>query len=48
MFETLEAEVNGPIGRLWLNRPQRLNALSTQALAELAAARQACVRARGR
>lgn len=38
MFDTLETQVNGAIGRLWLNRPQRLNALSTQTLSELAAA----------
>ena len=38
MFETLEIEVEGPIGRLWLNRPGRLNALSVLCLGELAAA----------
>jgi enoyl-CoA hydratase/carnithine racemase len=38
MFETLEISAEGPIGHLWLNRPERLNALSTTALAELAAA----------
>jgi enoyl-CoA hydratase/carnithine racemase len=38
MYETLEIVVNGPVGELWLNRPERLNALSTQTLAELAAA----------
>lgn len=37
-FETLELSVDGAIGRLYLNRPQRLNALSTQVLRELAAA----------
>lgn len=38
MFDTLEVTVNGAIGELWLNRPQRLNALSTTTLAELAEA----------
>jgi enoyl-CoA hydratase/carnithine racemase len=38
MFETLEVTVDGAIGTLWLNRPRRLNALSTQTLGELAAA----------
>ena len=38
MFATLEVSVDGPIGRLWLNRPQRLNALSLETLTELAAA----------
>ena len=38
MFETLEVSADGPIGHLWLNRPDRLNALSTATLAELAAA----------
>ena len=38
MFDTLEVAVNGAIGELWLNRPQRLNALSTTTLAELAEA----------
>lgn len=41
MYETLEIETDSAIGRIWLNRPQRLNALSTQLLEELAdAARQ--------
>jgi enoyl-CoA hydratase/carnithine racemase len=38
MFATLEVSVEGPIGRLWLNRPKRLNALSLETLTELAAA----------
>jgi enoyl-CoA hydratase/carnithine racemase len=37
-FETLEVSTDGRIGRIWLNRPDRLNALSTAVLAELAAA----------
>jgi len=37
-FETLELHAGGPVGQLWLNRPERLNALSTQTLDELAAA----------
>jgi enoyl-CoA hydratase/carnithine racemase len=38
MFETLLAETDGAIGRLTLNRPTKLNPLSTQTLTELAAA----------
>jgi enoyl-CoA hydratase/carnithine racemase len=38
MFATLDVSVEGPIGRLWLNRPARLNALSLETLTELAAA----------
>lgn len=38
MFETLEVNADGPVGRLWLNRPDRLNALSIQVLEELAGA----------
>jgi enoyl-CoA hydratase/carnithine racemase len=38
MFETLRAEVDGPIGRLTLDRPKKLNPLSTQALTEIAEA----------
>lgn len=38
MFETLEVDVQGRLGSLWLNRPERLNALSTRTLDELAAA----------
>jgi enoyl-CoA hydratase/carnithine racemase len=36
MFETLEVATRGAVGALWLNRPQRLNALSTRVLEELA------------
>ena len=38
MFTTLEASAEGTVGRLWLNRPERLNALSITVLQELAAA----------
>ncbi|MFK7733623.1 MAG: enoyl-CoA hydratase/isomerase family protein [Pseudomonadales bacterium] len=38
MFETLETSVEDTIGRITLNRPQRLNALSLQLLNELAEA----------
>lgn len=38
MFETLEVNVNKNIAELWLNRPDRLNALSLQVLSELAEA----------
>ncbi|NNE94770.1 MAG: enoyl-CoA hydratase/isomerase family protein [Acidimicrobiales bacterium] len=37
-FETISATVDGMIGRLTLNRPKKLNPLSTQTLLELAAA----------
>lgn len=37
-FETLEIAVDGPIGRMTLARPERLNALSRQTLQDLAAA----------
>ncbi|MEK6303447.1 MAG: enoyl-CoA hydratase/isomerase family protein [Acidobacteriota bacterium] len=37
-FETLAIEVNGAIGRLTLNRPERLNAMSSTMLRELAEA----------
>lgn len=37
-FQTLNITTNGPIGRLTLNRPNRLNALSAQVLDELAQA----------
>ena len=38
MFETLEVDAHEGIGTLYLNRPDRLNALSTRTLEELAAA----------
>jgi len=38
MFETLVVEVDGAVGQLILNRPQKLNPLSTRTLGELAAA----------
>jgi enoyl-CoA hydratase/carnithine racemase len=38
MFETLLATADGPIGHLTLNRPEKLNPLSTATLSELAAA----------
>ena len=38
MFSTLEVSAEGRTGRLWLNRPERLNALSTTVLTELAEA----------
>jgi enoyl-CoA hydratase/carnithine racemase len=38
MFETLRATVDGPLGRLTLDRPEKLNPLSTVTLVELAAA----------
>ncbi len=37
-FETLRAEHDGPIGRITLARPERLNALGAQMMRELAAA----------
>ena len=37
-FETLEVQVDGALGHLTLNRPQRLNALSRQTLQDLASA----------
>ena len=36
MFDTLTTEVDGAIGRLTLNRPKKLNPLSTQTLTEIA------------
>ena len=36
MYENLEVEVQAGIGTLWLNRPEKLNALSRQTLRELA------------
>jgi len=38
MFDTLEVGAQGAIGSLWLNRPERLNALSITVLEELALA----------
>ena len=38
MFETLNVTAQGPIGELWLNRPDRLNALSISMLREIALA----------
>jgi enoyl-CoA hydratase/carnithine racemase len=38
VFETLLAETDGPIGRLTLNRPEKLNPLSSTTLRELAQA----------
>ncbi len=35
MFETLEVVAKGPVAHIWLNRPERLNALSVQLLTEL-------------
>jgi enoyl-CoA hydratase/carnithine racemase len=35
MFETLEVSLQDGIGTLWLNRPEKLNALSQQTLCEL-------------
>jgi len=37
-YQTLTIERDGPIARLWLNRPERLNALSPLALEEIIAA----------
>ncbi len=37
-FQTIEAEVDGPLGRLTLNRPDRLNAVGATMLQELAEA----------
>ncbi|MGI9205693.1 MAG: enoyl-CoA hydratase/isomerase family protein [Woeseiaceae bacterium] len=38
MYETLEVDLQGSIGTLWLNRPEKLNALSRVTLRELAEA----------
>jgi len=38
MFETLTVELDGAVGQLTLNRPEKLNPLSTSTLTELAAA----------
>ncbi len=35
VFETLEVERDGPILRVWLNRPERLNAIDNRMLREL-------------
>ena len=37
-FDTIAIELDGTVGRLWLNRPEKLNPLSTTALEELAVA----------
>ena len=34
-FETLKVEVDGRIGRVTLNRPEKLNALSRQLMSEI-------------
>ncbi len=34
-FETIKVEINGPLGRLTLNRPDRLNAMNARMLREL-------------
>ena len=34
-FETIKVEINGPLGRLTLNRPERLNAMNATMLREL-------------
>jgi len=36
-YQTLELTLEGPVARLWLNRPERLNALDSRALEEIAA-----------
>ncbi len=38
MFETLDVRADGPVGHITLNRPKKLNPLSTQVLAELESA----------
>ena len=40
-FETLECIVDGRVGRLKLNQPEKLNPLSTRCLEELVAAASA-------
>ena len=37
-FDTLQLSADGPVGRLTLDRPEKLNPLSTRCLDELAAA----------
>jgi enoyl-CoA hydratase/carnithine racemase len=37
-YDTLTIEHDGPIARIWLNRPERRNAVNARALEELAAA----------
>jgi enoyl-CoA hydratase/carnithine racemase len=37
-FTTLTVELGGPVGRLWLDRPDKLNPLSTTTLEEIVAA----------
>jgi enoyl-CoA hydratase/carnithine racemase len=37
-FSTIAVELDGAVGRLWLDRPEKLNPLSTQTLAEIVAA----------
>lgn len=41
-FETLDVVIDGPIGHIVLNRPERLNALSRQTLQDLASAARWC------
>ncbi len=41
-FQTLDVSVNGAIGHIVLNRPDRLNALSRQTLQDLASAARWC------
>ena len=38
MYETIELQIDGPVARLWLNRPEKLNPLSVTTLEELIAA----------
>jgi enoyl-CoA hydratase/carnithine racemase len=38
IYETLTLQHDGPVTRVWLNRPERLNALNGQALDEIATA----------
>jgi len=41
MYQTLELQIDGPVARLWLNRPDKLNPLSIATLEELIAAAEA-------